>query len=50
MIAIDLPVRILIFLLHPRSRPHMHQGDVCGILTIAVRLTKCTNAHLMPKV
>ena len=26
MIAIDPPVRILIFLLHPRGRPHMHQG------------------------
>jgi hypothetical protein len=25
MIEIDLPVKILIFLLHPRGRPHMHQ-------------------------
>jgi len=28
MIAIDSPVSLLIFLLHPRGRPHMHQRGV----------------------
>jgi hypothetical protein len=31
MIAVDPPVRILFFLLHPRGRPHMHQGDAARV-------------------
>jgi hypothetical protein len=38
MIAIDPPVKILIFLLHPRGRPHMHQRR--GLTQLSVWLLK----------
>jgi hypothetical protein len=37
MIAVDLPVSLLIFLLHPRGRPHMHQR---AVMTLKARLAK----------
>ena len=41
MIAVDLPVSLLIFLLHPRGRPHMHQSD-------SNRLLAAKRLHRLP--